>query len=375
MIVCGKLTRRRLARTRVRSRRTLRCVAPVAARGAAHPRGRRSRRRSCAACAVALSCANPTSASPRATPRSCLQFRNVTLADVHEARSIIEPAAARMLASARDRRAAAEELRTPDRRRSRKRSAIPRRSARRTPSSTSAWSSLAGNQTLEIVAEMLNEIVERAVTAVSQSSSANGLAGDPPPRHPFAGTPRGADRAGRGQRGGGALALAHGGRRQGHPRPARDSASSTSSTITETRPAPSSEARPGTRVRAFVGNRFAYSVSSRPLCRPAGVTSYRPAGCRPSSLGRVSSITNPARRSSCIAALAASGESPVSSAAVPGWTGKRLSAMWRSSVRAAGLRLCSTAHVAGRISCDKGSGAGRAHGTRTHACSLGTMSG
>jgi GntR family transcriptional repressor for pyruvate dehydrogenase complex len=33
---------------------------------------------------------------------------------------------------------------------------------------------LAGNQTLTIVAEMLNEIVERAVTAVSQSSSANG---------------------------------------------------------------------------------------------------------------------------------------------------------------------------------------------------------
>ena len=69
-----------------------------------------------------------------------LQFRNVTLADVHEARSIIEPAAARMLATARDRRAAAAELRqlidarAGGDRRSR------RRSARRTPTSTSASS-------------------------------------------------------------------------------------------------------------------------------------------------------------------------------------------------------------------------------------------
>ena len=68
MIVSGTLARRRLARPRVRSRRTLRCVAAVAARGAADPRGRRAHRRSCAAYGVGSSCANPTSGSPRATP-------------------------------------------------------------------------------------------------------------------------------------------------------------------------------------------------------------------------------------------------------------------------------------------------------------------
>src|SRR5262249_8116355 len=50
----------------------------------------------------------------RATDRNAalvLQFRNTTIADVHEARSVIEPAAARMLASGRRRRAAADELR------------------------------------------------------------------------------------------------------------------------------------------------------------------------------------------------------------------------------------------------------------------------
>ena len=48
-------------------------------------------------------------------------------------------------------------------------STTPTASAPRTPRSTSASSRLAGNQTLTIVAEMLNEIVSRAVTAVSQA--------------------------------------------------------------------------------------------------------------------------------------------------------------------------------------------------------------
>jgi GntR family transcriptional regulator, transcriptional repressor for pyruvate dehydrogenase complex len=102
-----------------------------------------------------------------------LQFRNVTLADVQEARSIIEPAAARMLASARDRRAAAGELRQLI---GAQQEAIgdPAAFGKANADFHERLVALAGNQTLEIVAEMLNEIVERAVTAVSQSSSANG---------------------------------------------------------------------------------------------------------------------------------------------------------------------------------------------------------
>ena len=43
------------------------------------------------------------------------------------------------------------------------------RSPSPTPGSTSASSRLAGNQTLTIVAEMLNEIVSRAVSAAAQT--------------------------------------------------------------------------------------------------------------------------------------------------------------------------------------------------------------
>jgi GntR family transcriptional regulator, transcriptional repressor for pyruvate dehydrogenase complex len=102
-----------------------------------------------------------------------LQFRNTTLADVHEARSIIEPAAARMLASAKDRRAAADELRELI---ATQQEAIndPAAFGKANADFHERLVALAGNQTLAIVAEMLNEIVERAVTAVSQSSSANG---------------------------------------------------------------------------------------------------------------------------------------------------------------------------------------------------------
>ena len=101
-----------------------------------------------------------------------LQFRNTTLADVHEARTIIEPAAARKLASARDRRSAADELR---RLIDEQRDAIedPVAFGRANANFHERLVALAGNQTLEFVGEMLNEIVERAVTAVSQSSPAN----------------------------------------------------------------------------------------------------------------------------------------------------------------------------------------------------------
>jgi len=100
-----------------------------------------------------------------------LQYRNTTLADVHEARRIIEPAAARMLASARDRRAAADELRGLI---DAQRDVIddPVAFGKANAEFHERLVALAGNQTLEIVAEMLNEIVERAVTAVSQSPPA-----------------------------------------------------------------------------------------------------------------------------------------------------------------------------------------------------------
>jgi DNA-binding FadR family transcriptional regulator len=102
-----------------------------------------------------------------------LQFRNATLADVHEARSIIEPAATRMLAGARDRRRATAELRALIEAQ-REAIADPVAFGKANANFHERLVALAGNQTLTIVAEMLNEIVERAVTAVSQSSSANG---------------------------------------------------------------------------------------------------------------------------------------------------------------------------------------------------------
>jgi DNA-binding FadR family transcriptional regulator len=100
-----------------------------------------------------------------------LQARNVSLADVHEARALLEPTAARVVASLRSRRAAVSELRQriadqlrvisdPD--------AFGPANAR----FHEQLVALAGNQTLSIVAEMLNEIVARAVTAVAKTGTA-----------------------------------------------------------------------------------------------------------------------------------------------------------------------------------------------------------
>jgi len=99
-----------------------------------------------------------------------LQARNVPLADVQEARTLIEPTAVRVLAESRSRRAAARELRRlideqakaieePD--------AFGRANAR----FHERLVALAGNRTLSIVAEMLNEILARAVTAVARTGS------------------------------------------------------------------------------------------------------------------------------------------------------------------------------------------------------------
>jgi DNA-binding FadR family transcriptional regulator len=99
-----------------------------------------------------------------------LQARNVSLADVHEARTLLEPTAVRVVAGSRSRRAAAAELREridaeiaviddPD--------AFGPANARFHESLVA----LAGNQTLSIVAEMLNEIVARAVVAISKTGT------------------------------------------------------------------------------------------------------------------------------------------------------------------------------------------------------------
>lgn len=99
-----------------------------------------------------------------------LQARNVSLADVYEARSLLEPIAVRIVASARARRSAAAELRQlikdeerlimdPD--------GFGPVNAR----FHERLVALAGNQTLTIVTQMLNEVVVRAVTAISKTGS------------------------------------------------------------------------------------------------------------------------------------------------------------------------------------------------------------
>lgn len=97
-----------------------------------------------------------------------LQARNVSLADVYEARTFLEPTAVRVIASLRSRQGAVAELRQlikqevrvildPD--------AFGPANAR----FHERLVALAGNQTLTIVAEMLNEVVTRAVTAISKT--------------------------------------------------------------------------------------------------------------------------------------------------------------------------------------------------------------
>src|SRR4051794_12705230 len=97
-----------------------------------------------------------------------LQSRNVTLGDVQQARSVIEPACVRMLAEA-PRRAMIKELTAligEQRRVVEDPEAFGQANAR----FHERLVALTGNQTLSIVAEMLNEVVARAVTAVSLSA-------------------------------------------------------------------------------------------------------------------------------------------------------------------------------------------------------------
>jgi GntR family transcriptional regulator, transcriptional repressor for pyruvate dehydrogenase complex len=97
-----------------------------------------------------------------------LQARNVSLADVFEARSTLEPLAAKAVASSRRRKSAADELRTLI---AGEQDALedPEKFAEANALFHERLVALAGNETLTIVAEMLNEIVVRAVTAVSRA--------------------------------------------------------------------------------------------------------------------------------------------------------------------------------------------------------------
>ena len=102
-----------------------------------------------------------------------LQARNVSLADVCEARSLLEPIAARSITRARGRKAAVKELRALVRN---EQDAIEDPDAFGVANAAfhQRLVSLGGNQTLSIVAEMLDEIVGRAVTAVSRGDDAFG---------------------------------------------------------------------------------------------------------------------------------------------------------------------------------------------------------
>jgi len=99
-----------------------------------------------------------------------LQARNVPLADVYDARSMLEPIAVRVVAESRARRAAAAELR---------RLTAEQEKVIEDPEAFGVANArfharlvaLAGNQTLSIMAEMLDEVVTRAVTAVSKTGS------------------------------------------------------------------------------------------------------------------------------------------------------------------------------------------------------------
>jgi GntR family transcriptional regulator, transcriptional repressor for pyruvate dehydrogenase complex len=102
------------------------------------------------------------------TAAMVLQARNVSLADVFEARAQLEPLAARSLSASRGRRSAVAALRALV---AAEEAAIDDHDAFAVANAGfhERLVALGGNQTLSIVAEMLNEIVVRAVAAVSRS--------------------------------------------------------------------------------------------------------------------------------------------------------------------------------------------------------------
>ena len=102
-----------------------------------------------------------------------LKARNVPLADVYEARTLLEPVAARVVATSRGRKAAVKQLRAllAD-----EEDAIedPEKFGVTNAAFHHGLVSLAGNETLIIVADMLDEIVVRAVTDVSNGNDVVG---------------------------------------------------------------------------------------------------------------------------------------------------------------------------------------------------------
>jgi DNA-binding FadR family transcriptional regulator len=115
----------------------------------------------------------PDSRMTARTASLVLRARNVSLADVFEARAEIEPLAAKAIASKRGRRAAVGELRAlVD-----KQEAViddPEAFSVANAEFHERLVALGGNQTLAIVAEMLNEIVVGAVAAVSKTHDVGG---------------------------------------------------------------------------------------------------------------------------------------------------------------------------------------------------------
>jgi len=107
------------------------------------------------------------------TAAMLLQARNVSLADVFEARALLEPVAAKTIAAMRRRGPIVKELRSLI---AQEEDTIedPEAFGVATADFHERLVSLAGNQTLSIVAEMLNEIVARAVTAVSKADDVQG---------------------------------------------------------------------------------------------------------------------------------------------------------------------------------------------------------
>ena len=107
------------------------------------------------------------------TAAMVLQARNVALSDVFEARALLEPLAAKAIATNRRRRSIVAELRDLLEQED---AAIedPAAFGLANAAFHERLVASAGNQTLSIVAEMLNEIVARAVTAVSEADDAAG---------------------------------------------------------------------------------------------------------------------------------------------------------------------------------------------------------
>ena len=114
--------------------------------------------------------------SQRMTARTAslvLRARNVSLADVFEARALIEPIAVKAIASKRGRRAAVAELSGLV---DKEEAAIedPETFGVANAEFHERLVALGGNQTLAIVTEMLDEVVVRAVAAVSKTEDGVG---------------------------------------------------------------------------------------------------------------------------------------------------------------------------------------------------------